>query len=68
MIYDAIAAHALIKWALHISYNAAEIVHHIVLRIQHLKKMLIECFQLESYEKIRTEFGKCVDYHIEILR
>ncbi|KAJ3644246.1 hypothetical protein Zmor_026914 [Zophobas morio] len=60
-------SHLLIKMCLHISLNAFEIAHHIILRIQHLKVMIEECFDNKSYTVSQRNLERCISYHIQIL-
>lgn len=60
-------SHLLIKMCLHISLNAFEIAHHIILRIQHLKVMIEGCFNDKSYAVSQRNLKRCISYHIQIL-
>lgn len=60
--------HLLIKLCMHVSFNAFEIVNHIVLRIEHLKTMILDCFNCTDQKIIQKKLKICILYHIEILR
>ncbi|KAJ3644242.1 hypothetical protein Zmor_026910 [Zophobas morio] len=67
LLYGFLAACLLLKMCLHISFNALEIAHHIILRIHHLRIMFLECFNSGSNQIIRVKLATCVLYHKEIL-
>lgn len=67
LIYAFISGHLLIKLCMHVSFHAFEMVNHIVLRIEHLKTMILACFEEHDYEVCHQKFLKCILYHIEIL-
>lgn len=66
-LYLFTCCHMLMKLPLIVSYNALEMVHHIILRINHLKIMITECFDDPDYEISRRKLRECILYHIEIL-
>ncbi|KAJ3642135.1 hypothetical protein Zmor_024944 [Zophobas morio] len=54
------------KGAAIVSFGLMESMEHLVVRIQHLKELLLETVDTEN-EKLRNEMlGKCVEYHIDI--
>ncbi|XP_044255307.1 uncharacterized protein LOC123005572 [Tribolium madens] len=65
--YVFISTQILMKLALIISFNALEMAHHIILRIDHLKIMIMECLDEKSYEVSRRKLKTCILYHLEIL-
>ncbi|XP_015838558.2 uncharacterized protein LOC107398581 [Tribolium castaneum] len=67
LIYAFTSGYLLIKMAIHISYNAFEIVSNIVLRIEHLKAMILETFENRNKQVCHKKFLQCILYHIEIL-
>ncbi|XP_044271028.1 odorant receptor 49b-like [Tribolium madens] len=66
-LYLFTCCHLLMKLPLIVSYNALEMVHHIILRINHLKIMLTTCFDEPDYHICRRKLRQCILYHIEIL-
>ncbi|KYB25641.1 Odorant receptor 63a-like protein [Tribolium castaneum] len=66
-LYLLTCCHLLMKLPLIVSYNALEMVHHIILRINHLKIMITECFDDPDYEISRRKLTQCILYHTEIL-
>ncbi|KAJ3644238.1 hypothetical protein Zmor_026906 [Zophobas morio] len=66
-IYVFIAVHMLVKMGMPISFSALEIAHHIILRINHLKDMIIECLKNKNDEERSAKLKICILYHNEIL-
>nr|XP_015838586.1 PREDICTED: uncharacterized protein LOC107398582 [Tribolium castaneum] len=66
-LYVLICSQMVIKVGLMISYHATEMAHHIILRIDHLKLMIVKCFDLEYNELQRRKLRQCILYHTEIL-
>ncbi|EFA13313.2 odorant receptor 100, partial [Tribolium castaneum] len=67
LVITFLLAHTLIKLCMHISFNAYEIVNHIVLRIEHLKEMILSCFNERNQTIVQKKLRVCILYHIEIL-
>lgn len=51
-----------------VSYQLFELCHHFILRIDHLKSMLTECFTKTNPKELREGLNKCLAYHIDIIR
>lgn len=65
--YEIVCNFFVITSASAISYSIAESAEHIILRIKHLKILLIESF-LEQNEATRLyKFGKAIQYHNAII-
>lgn len=62
-----ISSQIIMKLVLIISYNALEIGQHIILRINHLNKMIIHCFDNNDYKISNERLVSCIQYHVEIL-
>ncbi|XP_063907322.1 odorant receptor 4-like isoform X1 [Zophobas morio] len=50
-----------------ISYHVLEISYHATLRIDHLKSLIVSCFDSNNPKTSYKRFEKCVAYHNEIL-
>ncbi|XP_068913513.1 odorant receptor 4-like [Tenebrio molitor] len=66
-LYIFVSTQILMKLALMISFNALEMIHHIILRIDHLNIMIGQCFEDENYQVSRNKLKTCILYHLDIL-
>ena len=63
-----VGAQILIKPSLLITFHAFEITQHLILKIEHLKQMLHDCFENKNDIICRKKLNKCISYHREIVR
>ena len=66
-LYVMVSIQTLMKLVLMISVLMLEMAHYIVLRIKHLEKMIVECFESRSTTIRKRKMEQCILYHIEIL-
>src|SRR5699024_6757283 len=64
VLYSLIAGYLLMRVPVHLALLILEIVQHIILRMNHLKSMIIDCFQQKTISE--EQFQKCILYHTEI--
>ena len=65
--YVVVSIQTLMKLVLMISVLMLEMAHYIVLRIEHLEKMIVECFESRNTTIRKRKMIECILYHTEIL-
>nr|XP_015834400.1 PREDICTED: putative odorant receptor 71a [Tribolium castaneum] len=66
-LYIFTSTQVMMKLSLMISFNVLEMAHHIILRINHLKTMILESLDEQDYEASKRKIKTCILYHLEIL-
>ncbi|XP_063907413.1 uncharacterized protein LOC135125691 [Zophobas morio] len=67
LLYEFIFALVHSKNCSQISFHLLEITYHVTLRIEHLKALIVRCFNSNSQTVFRKQLSHCIAYHNEIL-